>query len=357
MSSTILESAKPGWIQQRLARGNWIQSPGFDVFLLIFAPLVTLPIIAGLYWRIPILAIGGGLVLAFAHYGSTLSFYFWEENREYQRARWIAFFGGPVIITVVYVLLLGFAVPYLIQFVIFFWNTFHVARQNNGILSIYRQRSGVVDVVQRDAANNAILATSLFLALWNIDTHKEVSELFGLVAADFTEIVKLGAGLAATYFICRLALALWRREQPIGVPEGLFLCAGLAFFYPYLFIRNSEIATFAMLLPHYVQYMALVWLLHRRKFGAATTGAPVPLLRASARLVYLLPLLFAVGCSFYLMKEFFQSRGQLYWFESLYLLIALQHFYADGLIWSFRQPHVRKTIGTFLFRQRASATP
>jgi hypothetical protein len=29
-----------------------------------------------------------------------------------------------------------------------------------------------------------------------------------------------------------------------------------------------------MLLPHYVQYMALVWLLHRRKFGNAKRRGP-----------------------------------------------------------------------------------
>jgi len=352
MSTTSAVNSFPA----RIARSGWIESPGFDTFLLILAPLLTLPIIAGVYWRIPLLAVGGGLTLAFAHYSSTLTFYFWDENRKYHRTRWLAFFAGPVMLATVYLLLLGFEVPFVIQFVIFFWNTWHVARQNSGILSIYRQRSGVSAPAQKNAANNAIIAASTFLALWNIDTHKEVVALFGLVSDDLIEIVRLTACVAAAFFLCRLALSLLRRKEPIGLPEGLFLASSLAFFYPYLFIRSSEIATFAMLLPHYVQYMALVWLLHRRKFGAAREGAPVALRRISAKLFLLIPLLFAVGFSFYLMKGFFDGRGYQYWFESLYLLIALEHFYLDGLIWSFKQPHVRQTIGSYLMRRPAVAS-
>ena len=345
----------PANVRERIARAGWIESAGFDTFLLIFAPLATLPIIAGLYWKIPILAIGGGLVLAFAHYSSTLAFYFWDENRDYYRSRWLAFYAGPVILGALYVMLLSFQVPYVIQFILFFWNTWHVARQNCGILSIYRQRSGVSDPAQREAANYAIITASTFLAVWNIETHPEVAALFGLVSADLTGLVKVGAGTVAGIFACRLALSLVRRKEPIGLPEGLFLASSVGFFYPYLFIRNSEVATFAMLLPHYVQYMALVWLLHRRKFGGATQGAPIALLRVSSKLVLLIPLLFGVGASFYLMKDFFDSRGFQWWFESLYLLIALTHFYLDGLIWSFKRPHVRQTIGSFLLRRPAGA--
>src|SRR5215475_2074736 len=85
-------------MRARIERGEWIQSAGFDALLLIFAPLVTLPIMAGVYLHIPILAIGGFLTLAFAHYFSTVTFYFWEENRQYYRARWLAFFAGPLLL-------------------------------------------------------------------------------------------------------------------------------------------------------------------------------------------------------------------------------------------------------------------
>ena len=338
-------------LRERVANAAWIQAPGFDFFLLIFAPLVTLPILAGVYFRIPFLAITCGIVLAFAHYTSTLSFYFWEENRAYHRERWVAFYLGPVILLAVYVALLGLQVPFVIQVVLFAWNTFHVSRQNCGILSIYRQRAGVADPAQRPAANNAIIAFSTFLALWNIETHQEVTGMLGFAIPAALRVV---AGLAAAWFLARLAWTLARRREVLGVPEALFLAGSLAFFYPYLFINDSGLATFAMLLPHYVQYMALVWLLHRRKFGGASGGAPRPLIGLSSRTWLLVPALAAVGYVFYALREAANANGHAWGFESLYLLIALTHFYLDGLIWSFKRPHVRKTIGAYLFRRPAA---
>jgi hypothetical protein len=359
MSSINAIDNRPVGIAAQLTRAGWIHSAPFDTFLLIFAPLVTLPIIAAIYFRIPWLAIGGGVTLAFAHYFSTVSFFFWSENREYHRARWLAFAGGPVIITIVYFMLLGFEVPYVVQFVLFFWNTIHVSRQNCGILSIYRNKAGVKDpgMAQRRAANRAIISVSMFLAVWNIDTHKEVSALFGIVSGDLNLYVKIATGALAAVCLLHLGLILVRRKEMLGLPETLFLASSLAFFWPYLFIRNSEVATFAMLLPHYVQYMSLVWLLHRRKFGEVHEGAPAPLLRMSSNLLYLIPVLFAVGFSFYLMKQYFEvNEGGRWWFETTYLLIAFLHFYLDGLIWSFRRPHVRQTILPFLLGRRGGAS-
>jgi hypothetical protein len=342
-------------MRARLTGAAWIESARFDLLLLVFAPLVTLPIMAGFYFKIPALAAGGFLTLAFAHYASTVAFFLWEENRDYHRARWLAFFGVPFVIAVVCLLLQAYEVPLFIPFVVFFWNVFHVARQNCGILSLYRQRAGVSDPAQRAPANDAILAISFFLALWNIETHPDVAAVFDWVSTGFTFLVKFVAGVATAFFTARLALSLWRRPGSIGVPEGVFLAASLGFFYPYLFLRNSEGATIAMLLPHYVQYMALVWLLHRRKFGHPdSAGAPVFLRHVSSRLVLLIGLLFGVGFSFYLLRNFSATQGLNHWFVNLYLVIAVVHFYLDGLIWSFRQPHVRKTIGAFLLRRPAA---
>jgi hypothetical protein len=305
------------------------------------------------------LAITAGVVLAFAHYFSTVPFFFWQENKKYHRARWIAFFAGPLIIITVYFLLLGFNVPYVIQIVLFAWNTLHVSRQNCGILSLYRARAGVVDegLKQRHAANRAIIATSSFLAVWNLETHKEFTGFFNwlMPGANLHGAVRIVAALVTTYFLIRLGIALLRRKELMGIPEALFLGASLAFFWPYLLIKDSGIATYAMLLPHYVQYMTLVWLLHRRKFGNATTGAPLPLLRVSSKLLYLLPVLFLVGYGINEARVYLDAHGYEWHFETFYLLVAFLHYYMDGLIWSFRQPHVRQTILPFLLSHSSRA--
>ena len=345
--------------QSRAVRGGWIASPSFDLLFFVFGPLLTIPIISGGLLGIKWLATGGGMTLAFAHYMSSYAFYFWDDNRQYHRSRWLAFFGGPILIATAYTVLIAFGVPYIIQFILFFWNTFHVARQNCGILSVYRHRAGVTDAMQRNAANRAILSVSTFLAVWNIDTHREVAAIFNGISSQFGRFVVIGAGVVAAAAVVQLAYVLIKRygdgAQKIGVAEGAFLFASLAFFYPYLFINNSEMATFVMLQPHFVQYIALVWLLHRRKFGTSEQGAPSWLRLISSKVSVLIPTLFLVGFSFYALYRVARHFGHPIDFERLYLLIALEHFYIDGLVWSFRQRHIRSTIGPYLLPSSAAA--
>jgi hypothetical protein len=356
MSSINDVAAGSVGIRARIDNAAWIHSPGFDFLLLIAAPLVTIPIFAGIYLRIPFLAIGCAFALAFSHYMSTMAFYFWKENREYHRSRWLAFFAGPLILAVIYGLLIGFEVPYVVQVVLLAWNTWHVSRQNCGILSIYRSRAGVQNPVQKNTANNAILSVSCFLATWNIESHREVMGFFGWFSAELSWIIKIVFGAIAAIYMARLIVALVRRKEPLGLAEALFLIAGLGFFYPYLFIRDSNIATLAMLLPHYVQYLALVWLLHRRKFGTANDGAPVVLRQISSRLIILIPVLMAVGFPIYWIWGYMVSVGQEWWFGAVYVLIAFEHYYLDGLIWSFRRKHVRETMLPFLLRRPAQVS-
>src|SRR5207244_4659189 len=120
-------------------------------------------------------------------------------------------------------------------------------------------------------------------------------------------------------------------------------------FHPYLWLHDSEFATFAMLLPHYVQYLGLVWLLHRRKFRKSG-GSPIQrgLQKLSSNLSLLGSTLLGVGLVFWSTLRWSVWNGHAVVWESMYLLIAFEHYYLDGLIWAFKQPHVRRTLGPYL---------
>src|SRR5205085_12535980 len=113
----------------------------------------------------------------------------------------------------------------------------------------------------------------------------------------------------------------------------------------------SGYATLAMLLPHYVQYLTLVWLLHRPKFGEVNDGAPLLLRKMSVSLHIQIPAFLAFAAFIYLLRDFTVGAGHEPYFEIMYLFVALEHFYLDGLIWSFRRPHVRQTMLPFLVRR------
>ena len=334
-----------------LAGPRWIESAAFDLPFFILAPLVTLPIaaasLAGVH-VIPVL----GFVLAFAHYLSTFAFFLWDENRERHRARWLAFFGGPALIAAVFFWLVAFRVPLAIQFVIFFWNVFHVSRQSSGILSLYRHRAGVYDPRQKGVANAAVLAANLWFALWNVETHQEVFRVFNALDPRMTRALWLAAGAVAVLLTARLAAALVRRAQEGSAPgaaELLIVGTAFALFHPYLWLPDSGGATFAMLLPHYLQYLGMVWLLHRRKFRQDAGSLPQRLLaRVSASTLLLAGLLALLTLTVLAVKLTLGRAGYAEHFESFYLLLALVHFYLDGLFWAFRDPHVRRTMAPYL---------
>ncbi|HEX6736941.1 MAG TPA: hypothetical protein VF310_01580, partial [Vicinamibacteria bacterium] len=132
-------------------------------------------------------------------------------------------------------------------------------------------------------------------------------------------------------------------------PELMAMAMGLALFHPYVWLPDSQSATYAMLLPHYLQYLGLVWLVHRRKLGAGGGSAPQRALgRLSRNLPLLVTVLGAAGLAFFASKELLARVGHIEVFEAAYLLLAFVHFYLDGLFWAFRDPHVRQSLGPYL---------
>lgn len=346
---------------------RWIESIRFDALFFILGPLLIVPIAYGLEQRVSRLLIIGFL-LGFPHYFSSLSFYFWDERRDYYRRRWLAFYAGPVILGVIYGLLIYFQVPIIVQFVLFFWNAFHVARQSCGILSIYRHGAGVHDTRHRDAANFAIISVSIWMALWNITTHREVFPVFAAVHPKFPLAIWLISAAIALFgvgWLVKSMLERVREGKSPDYPEVAFLLTSIALFHPYLWMKDSAMATFCMLLPHYVQYMGIVWLMHRRKFAEAPAAAAAStprmsfaqsvLVKLSNNAGLLVAVLFSIGAAFYVGSVLSRRNGFFSEFEILYLFIAFQHFYLDGLFWAFKQPEIRSSLSPFLMRRPDAA--
>lgn len=334
-------------------RASWIESPAFDLTFFILAPVLALPLILASSLGLGFAGIVA-FVLALSHYLSSFSFFFWDENQARHRARWLAFFAGPVVIVVSFWLLVAFRVPLVIQVLLFSWNTYHVALQSCGVVSIYRHRAGVFDPAQKAIANAGILSTNAWFALWNIESHKEVIPVLNAISPSSAQALRFGLGAVALVCLLRVAASLWGRAaagKGPSIPElGAFVTA-IALFHPYLWASTSEAATFAMLLPHYVQYLGIVWLLHRRKFREPAGSLPQVLLqRLSASTPALIGTLLTLSLGFLAAKRLFGLVGQAENFEALYLLLAFVHFYLDGLFWAFKDPHVRRTIGPYLTR-------
>jgi hypothetical protein len=351
MTAEASSFALPLGAPQRSGERSWISSPWFDAVFFIGSPLVVLPIVllaVNVSPRFGVLF----FFLAFPHYFSTFAFFFWDEYQARHKARWVAFFAGPVLLAALYWSLFYFSIPRVIQVALFVWNMWHVARQSGGILSIYRHRAGVFDPLQKSATNWAILSTNMFLAFWNIETHLEFMPTLLNVSPGFPQMVKYTLGGIAAFCVARLAWALRRRVkagQPILGAEIAFFATSILIFHPYLWAKTSSFATAVMLLPHYLQYLGLVWLVHRRRFQTEEGSTTQRILgKISSQTPLLIMILLGLGAASTAGAIFFRRAGHPAVFESLYLLLAFEHFYLDGLFWAFRDPSVRKSIGPLL---------
>jgi hypothetical protein len=341
-------------------RRSWIESLGFDGVFFLYSPLVTLPLALAPLLIAPQLAVLFFL-LAFPHYASTFSFYFWDENRQRHAARWFAFFAGPVIIVVCYWALFYFQVPRLMQLVLFVWNVYHVARQSCGITSIYRHRAGVMDNTAKQSTNFAIIAANFAFAFFNIGTHPQFGPFLREISPRATPLLQSILAVTALAGLASLAKSVRQRtiagQKPL-TPEIVFIVTSIAIFHPYLWARSSGMATAMMLLPHYLQYLGIVWLLHRRRFRTAE-GSPGQrvLQKLSTNMPLLLLVLAGIGASFAVSEIILRHTGHERIFETMYLLLAFEHFYLDGVFWAFKDPTVRKSIGPWLTRYEPNLAP
>lgn len=332
------------------AAAPWVHSARFDLLFLILSPLIALPILI-ISPTPSLLSLAFACVFGVPHYLSTFTFFFWDETRAQQRADWMLFFGGPVLIVASIAFVILFRVPFIIAVVVYVWNMIHVARQSCGILSIYRHRAGVKDPAIKPIVNSAILWTAAALAFWNPAGYPTLDRFMRTIWVHLPRAVWLIATTAAVVALVRLAASLakrYRGPQRPQLPEMAFLGTSLLLFHPYLWIHNTEQATLGMLLGHFLQYLGLVWVVHRRKFAAAGDGRSQPwLARLSTNLPLLVAVLFISG-AVSLGLRLVQAFPIALVYSAMLISLSLVHFYLDGLFWAFRRPEVRASLGPHL---------
>jgi hypothetical protein len=349
----LTEVAVPAVTTGPRTADSWIKSPGFDLAFFILSPLIAMPVLLTARAEFDPVALIFVTLLGVPHYLSTFVFFFWDESRAEQRARWAVFFGGPALIVSTIACAAVFRIPYVIQVVVFVWNTFHVARQSCGILSIYRHRAGVKDRGVKPVVNSAVISISAAMAFWNIAWYPTLHRFMSLLWVGLPRTVSAITAAVAIVALARLAVSLRRRFQsddPPGAPEMAFLATSLLLFHPYLWMRDTNRATLAMLVGHFVQYLGIVWLVQRRKFAAAgDPGSRTWLATLSTNLPLLLIALLMVGGLFLAVQVLSDGTrfvGALY--QGGLISLALVHFYLDGLFWAFRRPDVRQRLGPYL---------
>lgn len=337
-------------MRSAVVRRGWIESPAFDLAAFILVPLsslVVLGAVRGASYGMP-LVVAATYMLAIPHYLASLTFFLGDDNLAYYRSRRAAFFVGPVIIVAAVALFRVLGFHGVVQNTMFLWNIWHVSLQSAGILSIYRRLNGGPQE-ERPLAHRAIFLLNATLALWHVERFEPLALWLRAIHPDTSTALRWGLLALAVVACARFARAVARRPHPMAVPEKAFLASSLVLFVPYLWVRDMNLATFGMLMGHFIQYLSIVWLLHRRKYaGTAGTTHQRVLGAISARPALIFATIAGSGLSFYAASELSQRFGIGMAYVILWNSITLVHFYLDGLIWAFKQAFVRQSIGAYL---------
>ena len=231
--------------------------------------------------------------------------------------------------------------------VIFLWNIYHVALQSSGILAVYRRLNGGPDTEAR-AVRLGILFVNGAVAFWHIERMPSLYNLLISAHLALPGFMRWSFLAGAILFGGRMISALMNRETRISGPEILFLISSLLLFHPYLWVRNYDLATLGTLIGHFIQYLTVVWLLHRRRYKPKEGSKLQQALSwVSGRLPLLLLALAASGTLVYAVDKLTRFTSAHLGYVILLNCLALTHFYLDGLIWAFKRSYVRSSIGPY----------
>jgi hypothetical protein len=307
------------------------------------------------------------------HFGSTWTFYLDPANRaRFARRKW-AFYYVPSLILMASALVtwtVGLAALLLIAFPLQVW---HVTRQSTGFVNLYRSLGKDFSPTTKALENWALYACSLsFLtaALFNfLDGSSEVLDYrlaafapyarsLGTVSAPLLGILGLGtAGLVLSALSREVQRA--RREGTLNLTKTVVFVYSCILYAPYMLCERLEDAAMMGVGVHHVQYLGIVWLMNRNKYGTVRNHD------AGTALLHMLstnfPVRCVVLCGYGVAMFVFRSGGVdalgvhlSNWLFFIPVALNLIHFHVDAYLWRFSEPETRAAVLPYVLAPKAA---
>ena len=133
------------------------------------------------------------------------------------------------------------------------------------------------------------------------------------------------------------------------------LLTGIIIYIPILFFKDLSTATAVGVGMHWIQYISIIGLIYFRKtsINFKNTRNFLNSFEVKSRLIFILSYaLLMTIFAFIGVTSSINSNNNLNLFYLIPIIFQLYHFYIDGFIWKFSDPHIRKSIGAFLLRKK-----
>jgi hypothetical protein len=343
--------------QAAAASSPWLVGPAFDVFiysgLILFSAAVVLalrpfiePARLFLYFNI-------GFTLV--HFGPTWARAYLDKA-EFQRHRFQIIFFPIAFFTFAFFVRNQ---PLVLAFIAFFWDRWHALMQNYGFLRLYGVKSAPEQSVPARLELAFLFSSALCVMTFNMGLLTPPLAMLHQVGfiPEPTESVVRGIRVAAVVITAGVGIpyarALWRSlrgRKAAAVPKLVYLVSLVGGHALMNVTSNVFLLSAHEKVYHSTQYVALTWFYNKRRqqkapqevtrsFRQLFSKGPVPYLAAVAAwaaIVFGLERLLFHGPQI-------QEAG-LPAFSTLFVGIALTHYYFDSFLWQVRQPQVRSNL-------------
>ncbi|HEY9785422.1 MAG TPA: hypothetical protein V6D17_08475 [Candidatus Obscuribacterales bacterium] len=351
------------WREQVMFKFQWPLGWKIDIPFMLLPNLIAfvlyLALVNNPFWmdnftRLVMIVYAGNVI----HQGATWFHFFDKRNSDY-------YFGSPyrnmqfaIIPPVILLLSLaaGYVYPQLVMLVYMCWTVPHFVQQNVGILMLYHNHGQNEAIVSRNLEVRSQQVAGLFFSMLMIDRlslhETAVGPLWtALIAAVFVIL----AVMVFAYFMQLFSQV--RKGAYINVPALLFWLASILFFVPFAYMgKQFLVAAVVPSLLHFIQYIALHYVLVKRKYADGDRKVDIPTANPMLFLVCLIGAVFLVQYGSYLVANLCVTDAKALSFLTCgFLGLGMVHYWIDGLIWKFRDPFIRNNTLPFIVRPKTAA--
>jgi len=123
-------------------------------------------------------------------------------------------------------------------------------------------------------------------------------------------------------------------------------------YVPILFFKDLATATVVGVGMHWCQYISIVWTTYIRKSSQNSTKESF--FSENIKRIFFI-FVYALLMTFIAVKGMPKEINGKIEYSSIYLfpiLFQLYHFYIDGFIWRFSDPHIKKNVLPYIYQKK-----
>ena len=275
-------------------------------------------------------------LFAETHFASTWLFFFDRQNWSWLKVNFYKLVYLPLYCLVLTIIVWHFS-PTLIIIVHYLASGWHVTKQSTGILKMYKVNPRFYEYI----------VYFISFTCLSIGLNKP-----GLLASnlDKSGINTLIMIFSIIYFLILILNISGILNRSLSNLMPLF--TGVFIYIPILFFDNLSIATALGVGMHWCQYITIIWSTYLRKnLKLEKDNKKLKFSNIKKLSFVLVYALIMSSLAFFGMPKQVNEFTQYSFLYLIPLLFQLYHFYVDGYIWKFSDPHIQKSILPYIFKK------